>query len=540
MIDIAAIEPAMKSGVSKWSGFDKFAGKPWAPLYYTKPVSARSRGWEIIDFMETFMTVPTSTKVAKAGSPLKLTEWQKALLLNMFEENEEGILRYQTYLWGVARKNGKSLILTGICLYFLTFGGPGHQIIAAASSAKQADIIFGEAKKQVLRNPYLSKIIKPYKSYLLNKMNDSTFKTVPADSDKAQGLGGSVIVFDEIHAADRPGRERFASRFWRSLSSSRNNREESIMIGITTAGHSEFGTLLGNLHRMGMKGSEKEPSYDNRFGFAWWAVPSDGSVNPLDENNWYMANPNLAEGMMTLETMRGDLEEAREINQQGDWMRLSLNMWVKLEGEYFLSSVHWKEAEKIGGDIPIGAKVVAGFDGSIGGTGDSDSTVIVIMDYETGIFKIWQEWRHPGGGEKWHVGSGEVEASLANMFANYDVVDIFFDGSGWDLMLHQWAIRWPNRITRIPQTRQRITPMANNFMRDISEKKIFHTGDEKLSEYVANAVRTEDGGYAKQKRAGIKIDGLVSSVLANAARNEHQVLEMRQENWDDEPELTIW
>lgn len=512
------------------TSFDRFVGKRWAPMIYTKAVSSRTRGDEIIDFMETFMTVPTATPAAKAGSPIRLTEWQKELLRCMFEEDENGVLRYSTFLWSVARKNAKSLLLTGIGLYFLAFGGPGQQVIAAAASIEQANIIFGVAKKQVQRSPYLSKIIKPYKNQLVNRYNDSTFKTVPADADRVQGLGGSVILFDEIHSVDRPTNLRGAQAFWQALSSSRNNREESIMIGITTAGHNLHGSMLGGFFKRLVEESQLEPSYNNRFGGAWWGIPDD--MNPLDENNWYMANPNLEENMINISTLREEYKASENDGTVGLFMRMALNLWVKAEGESFVSSVQWNRAEKVGGDIPRGSRVTAGFDGSIGSTGNSDSTAIVIQDYDTGIFKIWDIWEHDGS-DVWHVSGDDVEASIKKLFETFDVVDIFFDGSNWDVMLNKWAEMWPDRITRIPQTRSRITPMANNFVRELYEGQIFHTGEEKLSEHVMNAVRTEDGGYAKQKAKGIKIDALVAAVLANAARDEHKIEDMQKVEYED-------
>lgn len=495
---------------------------PWAPLFKTQPVSSRTRGDDIIDFMETFMTIPTDEK---AGDSLVLPEWQKELLRDMFEEDEDGYLRFQTFLWGVARKNGKSMILTGIGLYFLTFGGPGHQIIAAASSANQAGIIFDVAKKQVLDSPYLSKIVKPYKNTLVNRMNGSVFKTVAADADSVQGLGGSIILCDEIHAWEKITSIKHSLNFWGALSTSRNNRKESIMIGITTAGENLYNTLVGNLYNRGVKSSSLEPSYENRFGFAWWACPED--FNPLDENNWPLANPNLYFGHINLKMLRGDLQEQMDNNNTGYFFRMALNMWVKIEGESFVSSYHWEQAAKPEMKIQLGEKVTGGFDGGL----SADSTVLVIQSMESGHFEIFREWANDGT-EGWTVTREQVEAALEEMMNNYQVQEIWFDRSYWDREISDWQMKWKDKITIIPQTRQRITPLATQFNRDIAEQRISHPDDKVLNAYVMAAVMTEDGGYAKAKVKGKvnRIDGLVASVLSNGCRNYHQILAEKRKN----------
>lgn len=488
----------------------------WMPQAYTKPNSTRSRGDDVIDFMETFMTVPTGKF---AGTRIRLAAWQKWLLRLIFEEDENGVLRYQTFLLGIARKNGKSLLVTGIGLYFLAMGGPGHQIIVCASTAEQAEIIAGEAKKQVLNSTYLSKLIKPYKNMLVNKMNGSTFKTVPADGETVTGLGGSVILCDEVGSWEKHSRQH-ALNLWGSLGTSRANREESIMIGLSTAAPNKDNTLLGSLYKRLLKISadDSEANRMSSFGGAWWAVPDD--ANPLDESLWYLANPNIVEGLLYVEKLRETLEEMQSQSNTGFFFRMHLNMWVKVEGESFLSTFHWNNAARPEGVIEYGEKVTAGFDGSL----NADSTVLVIMSYTTGNFKIFREWVNDGT-EGWTVTREQVEAALEDLMSNYDVLEVWFDRSHWDREVADWQMRWRDKITAIPQTRQRITPMATMFSRDISEGRIFHNDDSKLTAYVMAAVLTEDGGYSKSKVKGAmhRIDGLVASVLANGARNLHQI-----------------
>ena len=89
----------------------------------------------------------------------------------------------------MARKNGKSTLLSAIALYML-FGDKegGAQVCCVASKKDQARIVFNEAKNMVAQSSILSKHIKKRKSDLFFSKTFSTFEPLASDSNTLDGL----------------------------------------------------------------------------------------------------------------------------------------------------------------------------------------------------------------------------------------------------------------------------------------------------------------------------------------------------------------
>ena len=116
-----------------------------------------------IEFVEKFCK---HSKGQWAGKPVILDLWQKAIIQAIFGiVDDKGIRKYREALIIVARKNGKSTLLSAIALYmlFADYEG-GAQICCVASKKDQAKIVFTEAKNMVTQSPWLSQLIKKRKN----------------------------------------------------------------------------------------------------------------------------------------------------------------------------------------------------------------------------------------------------------------------------------------------------------------------------------------------------------------------------------------
>lgn len=474
----------------------------WAPAFWTQPKTPYTRGQDVADFSELFLK---AERGFRKDEPLILTEWQQWLLNAVLEEDENGLLRYRRCLIGLPRKNGKSLLGTSLALEHLLTGGSGVQVYSAARDRQQAKIVFGSARQQVLNNPHLLSQIKVYRDVLENKKTGGVYRALSADAMSAQGLAPSLVIGDEIHAWETTK----AEELYIALTEGSADRNESMFVGITTAGGNQ-NSLLGKLYQHGVKVAKQEVD-DKFFGFFWWEADAD--ADPTDEASWFKANPNLAEGLMNLDDFKSSINMAGSINF-AEFQRYRLNQWVKLEGETFISNFHWEQAytDK---DIPLGSEVVAGFDGSLTG----DSTGIVIMDIRTGIFQVYKLWEDTGDAE-WVVDREDVIAAVDKLFTDYNVRMLWADDSYYSQDVYKWSKKYQSRVQKIPQNATRITPLAQQFVQDIVSGVIFHNNEEPLTRHVSNALATEAGSYRKDKRGSKnKIDLLVCSVLANGARN---------------------
>ena len=90
-----------------------------------------------------------------APGSIKLELWQKAMLSAIFGiVDENGLRQFREILLVVARKNGKSIIASGIGNYiFRSEGGYGAKIFCCAPKLEQADIVYNNLWQMVTLDP---------------------------------------------------------------------------------------------------------------------------------------------------------------------------------------------------------------------------------------------------------------------------------------------------------------------------------------------------------------------------------------------------
>lgn len=481
----------------------------WKPTFAVPSLTDSTRGKDVSEFAELLMT---ASRGFRAGEPLVFTDWQSWVIDRLLETNPEtGLLRYRRALIGLPRKNGKSLLGTSLALEHLLYGQEGAQVYSAAADRQQARIVFGEAREQVMRNPALSRVINVYRDALENKANGGIYRALSADAMKAHGLAPSLVVADELHAWPSTPTNKRGDELWEALTTGSADRPESLVVAITTAG-GNMDTLLGRLYTHGKRIATDEID-DPTFGFWWWEAGND--ADPTDSEAWRTANPNLAEGLMDYGDFESSIKEAGSSGFAG-FQRYRLNQWVRLAGEDFISAYHWKEALR-NQPIQNGAKVTAGFDGSVSG----DATGLVICDMETGVLQVEALFEPDPNDPEWTVDRYEVNKVIERMFEKYDVQMLWCDPSFYEPDVLEWSKRWRKRVERIPPTNHRMAPMAQQFVADIVAKSIGHNGDPRLDRHISNAVATESGSFRKEKKSSPrKVDLVACSVLANGARND--------------------
>lgn len=483
------------------------ADPAWAPAWSVPSLSDYTRGGDVSDFAATLLK---ASRGFKAGEPLDFTSWQRWLMDRLMETDPyTGLLRYRRALIGLPRKNGKSLLGTAIALEHLTNGPQGAQVYSAAGDRAQARIVFGEARQQVMNNPALSKFIKVYRDVLEVPSTGSIYRAISADAMRAHGLGPSLVVADELHGWPSSPSNQRGDELWDALTTGSADRPESLVVAITTAG-GNTDTLLGRLYEHGKRVAAGEIE-DRQYGFWWWEA--DQNDDPTDPDVWRIANPNLAEGLLDMGDFEAAIASAGSAGFMG-FQRYRLNQWVRLAGEDFISPHFWQEAKR-NDSVKLGARIVAGFDGSVSG----DATGLMAMDVDSGMLKVLAVWEPDPSNPDWTVDRADVNAAIEKMFDNYDVQMLWCDPSFYEPDVLEWSKRWKRRVERIPPTNHRMAPLAQQFLADLVAKEIGHDGDPRLQRHVLNAVATEAGSFKKEKKSSPrKIDLLACSVLANGAR----------------------
>lgn len=181
-----------------------------------------------ITFIEKFCK---HSKGQWAGKPVVLDLWQKAIIQTLFGfVDEKGFRRYRECFIVVARKNGKSTLLSAIGLYMLFADHEGGaQVCCVASKKDQAKIVFEEAKNMVSQSDLLKKHIRKRKSDLYVDLTFSTFEPLASDSNTLDGLNMHCGILDEVHAwKDR--------NIYDVSKQSMGARQQPLLISISTAG----------------------------------------------------------------------------------------------------------------------------------------------------------------------------------------------------------------------------------------------------------------------------------------------------------------
>ncbi len=235
-----------------------------------------------IDFIERFCR---HSKGEYAGSLIRLELFQKAFISALFGfvDEETGLRKYRETLFYVARKNGKSVLLSGIALYCLIADGePGAEVYSIATKKDQAKIIFDEAYSMVRQSPDLIEIIKKRRADLYFPLTFSKMQPLGKNSDTLDGLNSSLVIVDELHSIkDR--------NLYEVMKQSQSARRQPLFVMITTAGTIRE-CIFDDIYRYAC-GVCDGTIEDKRFLPIIYEL--DNKEEYLDPLKWEKANPGL-------------------------------------------------------------------------------------------------------------------------------------------------------------------------------------------------------------------------------------------------------
>lgn len=282
------------------------------------------------------------------GKPLKLLLFQKAMLEAAFGfVDENGQRKYKKIIFFVARKNGKSVLDSGIAVYMLTRDGEGGaEIYSVATKKDQSKIVWEEAKKMIRKSPELAKKIRCLVGGIYYDNNDSIFRALASDSNSLDGLNSHLVIADEVHA-------------WRDknlldvMYDSMSARRQPMLIETST-----MGTIRENV-------------FDIEYEYAAQVIAGtieDETLLPIiyelddekewvQEECWFKANPALGT-IKSIKSLREKVERAKAnpielvnlLCKDFNIRQNSVNAWLTFEdlnNEEVYSE--WKDSYCIGG-----------------------------------------------------------------------------------------------------------------------------------------------------------------------------------------------
>lgn len=217
------------------------------------------------------------------GKPIVLADWQRRLLRRAYGwRRPDGTRRYRkVHIW-IPKKNGKSFLVAGCCLYGLCMDNePSAKIYCVANEKEQAGEIFNVAKLMVEMSPVLSESLVVYTNSIFYPELGSVIKVMSSKASSKHGANLHMVAYDEIHAAN--SRELYDVL---TIGSGAARRQPLELI-CSTAGENlaSIGFELWDLGKKLVDGVIENPEH---LVVMFAADPDDDPFNPA---TWAKANP---------------------------------------------------------------------------------------------------------------------------------------------------------------------------------------------------------------------------------------------------------
>ena len=302
--------------------------KFWSDLYTDLDVPKqdwRQPSGVVIAFAHS-LVVPAGKYVSK---PLRLRPFQQDFIRAVYNpRTPEGLRRVRQAVLSIARRGGKTLLAAVIILVHLA--GPmkraNSTIVSAATTRKQAGIVFRMAAQMVQQNPKLHEKIKILDTTkrLVHRHDGSTYFAIAAEVGGSFGEGLDLCVYDELAQAK-------SAALYDALMTSLGSQVEPLMMVISTQSSSDS-HILSELIDYGLNAN------DPSFLVHLYAAKPDADL--LDEKEWYRANPALGD-YRSLDEFRDTMKRASKVpSLEASVRNLYLNQRVEAKAP-FLTPIIW-------------------------------------------------------------------------------------------------------------------------------------------------------------------------------------------------------
>lgn len=274
------------------------------------------------------------------GQPIILEPWQAFIIAQLFgfhKKNSRGkwVRRFKWVYIEVARKNGKSTLVSGIALIMLAFDGEGgSEVWCAAVDKDQAKIVWDAAAAMIELHPVLRDLLKITRSKNLVELtsNYSKFSPLSKDNKKMDGLNVHCGILDELHA--HRTREVFDL-----VKDGMSARVQPILVMITTAGVNKNGVCYEQRKYVaGILDEESEEENDEYLGVIFSIDEGD---DPYDSKQWIKANPCL-DVSKPMDSIRSSAKLAKvSAGARINFLIKDLNHWVD-GGIRWIDKLNWE------------------------------------------------------------------------------------------------------------------------------------------------------------------------------------------------------
>lgn len=262
--------------------------------YYDKDKSNKA-----IEFIEKFCKQSQGV----IGAPIELMLWQKALICVIFGiiNKKTGYRQFKEAFVLVARKNGKSTLLSAIAIYMLIADKEGGaEIYSVATKLEQSKRIVTEAWNMIRQSQALREVLKKRRNDIYFEMTRSVMMALASSSKSMDGLNTHLAVVDEAHAI----RDR---NLYEVMKQSMQTRRQPLLFVITTAGTVRE-NIYDSLYEYAVKVAEGEIEDQNFLPILYELDSADEWTDPT---MWQKANPGLGI-IKLLSALEDEVDRARK------------------------------------------------------------------------------------------------------------------------------------------------------------------------------------------------------------------------------------
>lgn len=508
---------------------------------------------KIIEFIE---MLPDT----KTNKPMPLMEFQKFIVGSLYGwRTTDGYRRFTKGYISMARKQGKSLLVSGLAQNELLFGHYpkfNRQIYVASSTYKQAQVIFKMVTQQLnmvrASSAFIRQSTNVTKTEIEHTTTSSTFAPLSNNPDAVDGKDPTVAILDEL--ASMPDDEMYSR-----LKTGMTLQKNPMTLLVSTAGDN-LNSQMYQEYKYVKRILDGKVKNDNYFIYCA-EMDSEDEVN--DETKWIKAMPLLESKEhrdTIMKNIKGDIQD--EIEKGTSFHKIlikNFNLWQATREDSLLNIDEWNataleyKPDIYGKDVYIGVDLSKLDDlTSIGFIFPTDDNKMLIDTYSFIGTKTSIEDKIKRDKIRYDklIEKGEAEVStLESGYVDYlrvieyiqdyvnennlNIKAVCYDpwnSTTFITSIETKQLDWP--LIEVSQTFRGLSQAIKQFRLWVAEKKLWHTGKDLLTIAVNNARLIRDGEdnvKVDKKMNRHKIDPIISVVTAFAEAQFHEF----QTNWDE-------
>jgi len=496
--------------------------------YYFDPAAAN----KVCTFLS--LMPHTKGKWARKRETITLEPWQCFAFVALFgwkiKKNDRR--RYRKAYFAVPRKNGKSIIGSGIGLYMFSVDGEfGAEVYSGATTEAQAWEVFRPAKQMLERTPELQQALgaEVWAKALLVPSDGSRFE--PVIGKPGDGASPSCAIVDEYHEHD-------TSELVDTMETGMGAREQPLLLMITTAGFNIAGPCYDqemDAKKM-LDGVLDDPEL---FALIYTIDDGDDWTSPAVLRK---ANPNFGISVDEDFLLSQQRQAVQSASKQTRFKTKHLNIWCSAKSAW-LNILEWNKCAdpQLRIDQFKGERCYLTLDLA------SRSDVCVIMlvfvreiegkqhfylfgQYHLPEHAIENDPKNSGAYRKWvidgflqqHEGAeidfDLIEEETLALIAEYGPEEVVFDP--WRAaQLEQRLTKNGVNTVELGQTVKNLSLPMKEFESAVKAGRAHHDGNPLLTWMASNVVAkldAKDNIYPRKDKPEQKIDGIVATIMGVA------------------------